>query len=133
MIQYNAALVITGANQTSRGLGLEFLAGWRWLQNIFLSKNIQWPFTCMLHVYSYCGEGVYHTGSTNQENLQLSTRIKTFESSLFPYCIKEWNNLSEKLCKVQFKIKTTSFIRLKENLIFEIHGINGIKLVNRLR
>ena len=86
----------------------------------------------MLHVYSYCGEGVYQTGSTNQENLQLST-IKTFESSFFPYCIKEWNNLSEKLCKVQFKIKTTSFIRLKENLIFEIHGITGIKLVNRLR
>ena len=87
----------------------------------------------MLHVYSYCGEGVYHTGSTNQDNLQLSTRIKTSESSFFPYCIKEWNNLSEKLCKVQFKIKPTSFIRLKENLIFEIHGINGIKLVKRLR
>ena len=44
---------------------------------------------------SYCDEGVYQTGSANQENLQLSTRVKIFESSFFPWCIKEWNNLSE--------------------------------------
>ena len=133
MIQYNAALVITGANKIYKGLGLEFLADWRWFQKIFFSQKIQWSLTCMLHEYSYCGEGVYQTGSTNQENSQLSTRIKTFDSSFLPCCIKEWNNLSEKLCKVQFKIKTTSFIRLNENLIFEIHDINSIKLLNRLR
>ena len=38
MIQYNAALAITDANQIYRGLGLEFLADWRWFQKIFLSQ-----------------------------------------------------------------------------------------------
>ena len=70
---------------------------------------------CYMYI-SYCGERVYQTGSPNQENLQLSTRIKIFESSFFPQCIKDWNNLSEKPRKLQFKIKMTSFIRNKENL-----------------
>ena len=35
MVQYNAALVITGANQIYTGLGFEFLADWRWFQKIF--------------------------------------------------------------------------------------------------
>ena len=30
-------------------------------------------------------------------------------------------------------MKILSFIRLKENLIFKIHGIDGFKLLNRLR
>ena len=64
---------------------------------------------------------------------QFSTRTKIFESSFFPY----WNNLSEKLRKikstVQFKTKILSFIKPKENSIFKIHDINGIKLLNRLR
>ena len=65
------------------------------------------------------------------------TKTEIFESSFFPYCIKEWNNLSEELRKikstVQFKTKILSFIRPKENSIFKIHNINGIKLLNRLR
>ena len=48
----------------------------------------------------------------------------------------EWNNLIEELRKikstVQFKTKILSFIRLKENSIFKIQNINGIKLLNRL-
>ena len=55
----------------------------------------------------------------------------------FPYYIKEWNNLSEELRKikstVKFKTKILSFIRPKENSIFKIHDINGIRLLNRLR
>ena len=73
-------------------------------KDFFFSQNIQWSFTCMLHVYSYCGEGVYQTGSTNQENLQLST-IKTFDSSFFPNCIKEWNNLRDNSAKFNLKSK----------------------------
>ena len=68
---------------------------------------------------------------------QFSTRTKIFESSVFPYCITEWNNLSEEVRKIkstaQFKTKILSFIRPKENSIFKIHDINGIKLLNRLR
>ena len=146
MVQYNAALVITGAFKgTSRDriyteLGLESLAEWRWSRKIFFFHKIV---NGLLPVYlqsyiSYCGEGVYRTRSANQKNLrQFSTRTKIFESSFFPYCIKEWNHLSDELRKikstVQFKTKILSFIRPKENSIFKIHDINGIKLLNRLR
>ena len=68
---------------------------------------------------------------------QVSTRTKISESSFFPYCIQEWNNLSEKLRKikstVQFKTKIISFIRPKENSVFKIYDINGIKILNCLR
>ena len=68
---------------------------------------------------------------------QFSRRTKIFESSFFPYCIKEWNNLSEELRKIkstdQFKMKILSFIRPPKNSIFKIQDINGIKLLNRLR
>ena len=65
----------------------------------------------------------------NQNNLrQFSTRTK-IESSFFPYCIKEWNNLNEESRKikstVQFKMNILSFIRPKENSIFKIHDTNG--------
>ena len=146
MVQYNAALVITGAFKgTSRDriyteLGLESLAEWRWSRKIFFFHKIV---NGLLPVYlqsyiSYCGEGVYRTRSANQKNLrQFSTRTEIFDSSFFPYCIKEWNNLSEELRKikstVQFKTKILSFIRPKENSIFKIHDINGIKLLNCLR
>ena len=47
------------------------------------------------------------------------------------------NNLTEKLWKIEstvpFKTKTFSFIRPKQNSIFKIYDINGIKLLNRLR
>ena len=75
--------------------------------------------------------------STSKGLRQFSTRTKIFESSVFPYCITEWNNVSEELWKIkstaQFKTKILSFIRPKENSIFKIHDINGIKLLNRLR
>ena len=58
-------------------------------------------------------------------------------SFFFPYCIKEWSNLREELrgikSTIQLKTKMLSFIRPKENSIFKIHDINGIKLLNRLR
>ena len=78
MVQYNAALVITGAFKgTSRDriyieLGLESLAEWRWSGKIFFFHKIV---NGLLPVYlqsyiSYCGEGVYRTRSANQKNLR---------------------------------------------------------------
>ena len=146
MVQYNAALVITGAFKgTSRDriyteLGLESLAEWRWSGKIFFFHKIV---NGLLPVYlqsyiSYCGEGVYRTRSANQKNvIQFSTRTKIFESSFSSYCIKEWNDLSEGLQKIKstvhFKTKILSFITPKENSIFKIYDINGIKLLNCLR
>ena len=130
----------TSRDRVCRELGLESLVEQRWSRKIFIFHKI---ITGLLPVYlqsyiSYCGEGVYRTRSANQKNLrQFSTRTKMFESSFFPYCIKERNNLSEELRKikstVQFKTKILSFIRPKENSIFKIHDTNGIKLLNRLR
>ena len=137
MVQYNAALVITGAIKGKsrdciyRELGLESLAEPRWLRKIFFFHK---TINGLLPVYlqssiSYCGEGVYRTGLANQKNLRpFSIRTKIFESSFFPYCIKEWNNFCEELRKIK-----SDFIRLKENSIFKIHDINGIELLNRLR
>ena len=126
MVQYNAALVITGAfkgtsrDRIYRELGLESLAERRWSRKIFFFYK---TLSCLLPLYlqsyiSYCGEGIYQTRSANQKNLrEFCTTTKIFESSFFPYCIKEWNNLNEELRKikstVQFKTKILSFIRLK--------------------
>ena len=100
MVQYNAALVVTGAikgtsrDRIYRELGLKSLAKWRWSRKIFFFHKI---INSFLPVYlqsyiSYCGEGFYGTRSVYQKDLrQFSTRTKTFDSSFFPYCIKEWN------------------------------------------
>ena len=116
MVQYNAALFIIGASKgTSRDriyreLGLESLAERRWSRKtFFFHKIINGLLPVYLQSYiSYCDEGVYRTKPANQKNhRQFSTRTKIFESSLFPYCIKEWNNLSEELRKLnqQFSLK----------------------------
>ena len=73
-----------------------------------------------------------------KRTLDNSLQEQNYLSNLFfPYCIKEWNNLSEELRKIkstdQFKTKILSLIRPKENSIFQIHDINDIKLLNRLR
>ena len=144
IVQYNAALVITGAikgtsrNRVYRELGLESLAERKWSHEICsFHKIINGILPVYLQSYiSYCGEGIYRTRSANQKTILYKNK-KNFESSFFPHCIKEWNNLSEELRKIkltaQFKTKILSFIRPKENLIFKIHDINGIKLLNRLR
>ena len=140
VVQYNAALVITGAikgtlrDRIYRELSIKSLAEQRWSPKIFLSHKI---INGLLPVYlhsciSYCGEGVYQKRSANQKKLrQFFTKTKILETFFFSYCIKEWNNLSEELLKikstVQFKMKILSFIRPKENSIFKIHDRNGIK------
>ena len=110
MVQYNAALVITGeikgtsCDRTYRELGLESLAERRWSCKIFFFHKI---INGLLPVYlqsyiSYCGEGFYRTRSTYQKNLrQFCTRTKILEPSFFPYCIEVWNSLSEGLRKIK--------------------------------
>ena len=78
MVQYNAALVITGAikgtsrDRIYRELGLESLAERRWSRKIFLFHKI---INGLLPVYlqsyiSYCGEGFYRTRSAYQKGLR---------------------------------------------------------------
>ena len=114
MVQYSAALVITGAfkgtslDRIYRELGLESLTERTWSRKIFFFyKILNGLLPVYLHSYiSYCSEAVYRTRSANQKNLrQFSTRSKIFESSFFPYCIKEWNNLSEEFREIKSTVQ----------------------------
>ena len=79
---------------------------------------------------SYCGEGVYQTRSANQKNFrQFSTRTKIFIWVILFFLIV----LMKIESTVQFKTKILSFIRPKENWVFKIPEINGIKLLSRIR
>ena len=67
----------------------------------------------------------------------LSGRTKAFNSSFYPYSIKQWCALSDEIRNIvsvnKFKETTISFIRLKENSVFAIHDTKGLKLLTRLR
>ena len=67
----------------------------------------------------------------------LSKRTKAFNSSFYPYSIKEWCALSEEIRNVvsvnKFKEIILSFIRPTENSVFAIHVTKGLKLLTWLR
>ena len=67
----------------------------------------------------------------------LSGRNKAFNSSFYPYTIKEWCAFSEEIRNIvsvnKFKEIIFSFIRPKENFVFAIHDTKGLKLLTRLR
>ena len=64
-------------------------------------------------------------------------RTDSFKSTFFPYCISQWNNLSENIKNAKsinkFKSLILDCIRVKENSVFAIHDPLGIKLLTRLR
>ena len=61
-----------------------------------------------------------------------SGRAEDFNFSFYPWSIKEWYELSEGILNTvsinKFKEIILSFLRLKENPVFPIHDIKGIKL-----
>ena len=65
--------------------------------------------------------------------LHMSFRTKYFTNSFFPYTIKEWNNLSQEICKSVsyevFKDSLLQFIRPTPNSLFNVSSSLGI---NRL-
>ena len=66
----------------------------------------------------------------------LSERTKAFNSSFYPYSIKELCALSEEIRNIvsvnKFKEIILSFIRPKENSVFAIHDAKDLKLLTRL-
>ena len=66
-------------------------------------------------------------------------RTKAFESSFYPHCEKEWGNLSKELRNIdywtlkKFKLRILNFVRPRENTVFAVHDINGLKLLTRLK
>ena len=147
MVPYNAALIITGAFKgTSRDkiyqeLGLESLADRRWTRKlIFLHKIILGLRPFYLYDYLIPSDNLktYLTQSSTQKRIKtFPARTKIFESSFFPHCAEAWGNLSEELRNINsintFKTSILNFVRPRENSVFEVHDINGVKLLTRLR
>ena len=86
-----------------KGRGLESLAQRRRSQKLFFFHKILNGLATS-HFQSYLDnytEFFYQTRSSGQNKYKLiSTRTKIFESSLYPYCPKEWNNSSEEIRKI---------------------------------
>ena len=110
MVQYNTALIISGAFKgTSHGkiyqeFGLEFLANRKWTRKrIFFHKIVLGLLPSYLKDYliPYDNLRTYVTRSSNQKTLKtFPARTKTFESSFFPHCADAWRNLSEELSNI---------------------------------
>ena len=87
---------------------------------------------------SHYNYGEYQTRSACQNKVKtLSGRTKAFNSSFYPYSIKEWCTLSEEIRSIvsvnKFKVTILSLIKPKKNSVFAIHDTKGLKLLTRLR
>ena len=147
MVQYNAALIITGAfkgtfrDKIYQELGLESLADRRWTRKlIFFHKMILGLLPSYLQDYLIRFDNLrtYLTRSSTRKRIKtFPARTKTFESSFFPYCAETLGNLSEALRNINlintFKPSILNFARPRENSVFEVHDIKGVKLLARLR
>ena len=72
--------------------------------------------------YNAVSEGAYLTSSTTQNKIKpIPARAKVFENSFFPYCIKEWSKLNDKIRNIEsinkFKVTILNFIRPKANSV----------------
>ena len=65
----------------------------------------------------------------------IPSRTKTFKKTFFPYGINEWNNLNAKVRNA----KSIKFFKKmivtdnKENSVFSVYDLYGVKLLTRLR
>ena len=80
----------------------------------------------------------YLTRSSTQNRIKtFPARTKIFEPSFFPHCAEEWGNIIEELRNINsidtFKSCILNFVRPGGNPVFEVHDVNGVKLLTRLR
>ena len=75
--------------------------------------------------------------STQKKTKSFPARTKTFESSYFPHCAEAWGNFSEELRNINsintFKTSILNFVGPRENSVFEVYDIKGVKLLTGLR
>ena len=146
MVQFKAALVIpsaikgTSPDRLYQELDLESLEDRRWSRRLFsFHKIIQGLLpSCLYTYYNAVSEGAYLTRSKTHHKIKpIPASTKIFENSFFPYCIKEWSKLNDKIRNIKsinkFKVTILNFIGPKGNSVFDIHDTNGIKLLSRLR
>ena len=143
-VQYNACLAITGAitsrERLYRELGLETLNNRRWSCKLFFFHKIIKGFSpsYLQKILCFCNVQHNQTRYKSTKTIEQSkARTKAFENSFFPYCIKEWLKLSDEIQSIesskQFKKTILDFIRPKENSVYAVHDISGLKLITRLR
>ena len=90
------------------------------------------------YLIPYDNERPYLTRYATERSTQIFRgRTKAFESSFFPFCAKKWGNLIEDLRNIdsikKFKLIILNFARPRENSVFSVHDINGLKLLARLK
>ena len=142
MIQYKAALAITGAIQgTSRDriyaeLGLESLKDRRWhkrLTCMFKIMNEQAPHY-LINLIPKCNQGIR---TRNSHIPTFYCRTDCFKYSFFPSTLRDWFNLDEYIRSAEsisiFKNRLLSLIRPVQSSVFNIFDPKGLKLLTRLR
>ena len=130
----------TSRDHLYQEIGLESLADRRWsLKIFFFHKIVNGLLPSYLQSYlDHYNYGEYQTRSACQNKMKtFSGRTKAFNSSFYPYSIKQWCALSEEIWNIvsvnKFKETIISFIRPKENSVFAIRDTKRLKLLTRLR
>ena len=80
----------------------------------------------------------YLTRSSTEKRIKtFPVRTKIFESSFFPHCAEAWGNLREERRNINsintFKTSILNFVTPRENSVFQVHDINDVKLLTRLK
>ena len=120
--------------------GLESLCDKRWyLKLVFFYKIVKYLVPSYLQSYfSPDNERTYNNSSSLRNTIKsFATQTSTLRVTFFLYCTKKWNQLNNDINKVESikKLRKTliKVIRTKENPIFGVSDIYGIKVLTRLR
>ena len=143
-VQYNTSLVVSGCWQgTNRvklynELGWESLSDRRWFRRLtFFYKivNRQTPEYLFKHLPSKCK--IDYNLRKCRDFINPRVRTLRFENSFFPYCITQWEKLSDEIKALstlsQFKERLLLFIRPHKRSSHGIKYIPGIKRMTKLR
>ena len=140
-VQYNAALVITGAirgtskEKLYQELRLESLKDRRWLRRMsYLYKIISIKLPPYLYELIPPLQRSHRYPSCFQT---FRCRTTFFQNSFLPFAITEWNKLDSDIKNIDshamFRKKLLAFIRPLGNDTYGIYDPLGIRLLNRLR
>ena len=120
--------------------GLESLCDKRWyFKLVFFYKIVKYLVPSYLQSYfSPDNERTYNNSSSLRNTIKsFATQTSTLRVTFFLYCTKKWNQLNNDINKVESikKLRKTliKVIRTKENPIFGVSDIYGIKVLTRLR
>ena len=143
-VQYSAALAVTGTwRGTSREklyaeLGWESLNSRRWSRRLTLFYKI---LNNLTPLYTKVPIPPLHQSNYSLRNQdvigQIRARTEKFQSSFYPNCISEWNQLDPEIRLAPsiavFKTKLLSIIRPPAKSVFGIHDPIGLSYLSQIR